>query len=360
MDLFEHFWTLDALLIGVFGLLLGWSLKALWGRRAQQAAIDVVHRRCWAEQDQWLDEHESALQQAREQLAEVDVRADALKDECEAANDARDLARAATVALQGELDLLRSAAMTTEIARRSLAEERERMIMTLDQMRRQMDSARASHRHAEQALCQQLLALDRQISAERTAHRREVQALRMQCDELRESVGAMLAERTAMRECHEDEREALQGRLDEAMRDRRTCDALRQEVAKLLGLLDEADAAQASLQNRVTSLDQQLQQGQRQLADVHDELTRERDAARQARQQLERQLEEAHHVPAHRLSLMPPPMRPVAQAALELHGGASEGAAAADIGHERRVYPARLPAGVIDRRGRQQRELVAA
>lgn len=396
--LFGQVWWIDLLLTGVSGLLLGWTLQALHGRRRMQMAIDAVHRRCWADQDKWMEEHEAEAERERQALqAERAGHTEALQAG-EAARQELDLHHQAAEFLNAEIERLRAEAVGVEAARIGLVEERDRQIAAVEQMRRQMDAARAGHRQAEQALCQQLLALDRQIAAERTAHRREIQALRDQCDELRE----------------------------DAARARGELVTLREEVAKLLGLLDEADGAQAALQLRATAQEQQLQAGQRQVEELRATLEREREAAAQLRQQLEvvqaaarearmarARVTEAEVVesdavtprsprPVQRTAGSPPPddlrrivgIGPVTQAWLnragiwyfwqiagwraeELHWVARHlprfghrvlqqdwVAQARRLGGavpvERRVYPACLPPGLIERRAAARRELVAA
>lgn len=396
--LFGQVWWIDLLLTGVSGLLLGWTLQTLYGRRRMQVAIDAVHQRCWAEQDQWLEAHEAEAERERQALqAERAEHVEALQAG-EAARHELDLHHQAAEFLNAEIERLRAEAVGVEAARTGLVEERDRQIAAVEQMRRQMDAARAGHRQAEQALCQQLLALDRQIAAERTAHRREIQALRDQCDELHE----------------------------ETARARGELVTLRDEVAKLLGLLDEADGAQAALQLRVTAQEQQLQVGQRQVEDLRATLEREREESAQLRQQLEiaqavardarmararvaePEVVESDAVtprsprPFQRTAGSPPPddlrrivgIGPVTQAWLnragiwyfwqiagwrveELHWVARHlprfghrvlqqdwVAQARRLGGtapvERRVYPACLPPGLIERRAEAGRELVAA
>lgn len=226
----QGWWLVDLVLAGLTGLLLGWTGQCLHGRKRQQIEIDAVHHRCWSAQDQWLAEHEAQLS---------------------------DLARE------------RGEALTQKQA---LTEARDQDLKVIEQVRREMEHARAGHSQAEQALCQQLMAQDRQVVAERSAHRREVQALRVQCDELNELLGACRTELLAHQQVCQ------------------TRDELRQEVTKLLDLLEQSDTAQAALQHRANALEQQMTLGQRQL-----------EALRQSRQ----------HERA-----WPSLMRPVAQAAL--------------------------------------------
>lgn len=101
-------------------------------------------------------------------------------------------------ALEGELPALRQV--------------RDEAVWREAELQREVEALQAARRHVEQALGQQLVQQDRQIGGERAAHRREVEALRSQ-----------LA-------------------------------AARAEVAQLLGLLEESDAARARLQARVERL----------------------------------------------------------------------------------------------------------
>ncbi len=244
MDVLAQVWWLDLLLVALAGAALGGWVCMLRAGHVHQRVLDAVHQRCWDAQVIWLAEHETPLQQARQ--------------DCHAAND------------------------RAEVAEQVLVQVRTEHQESVARVRRELDGARAGHRQAEQALCQQLMAQDRQMSAERSAHRREVQALRLQCDELGER---LVAERQAPR--------------IEAQQHQQVCDirdSLRQEVAKLLDLLEQSDMAQAALQHRANVLEQQMVLGQRQLEDVRHALERERKR------------------------------------------------------QERRVYPARLPPGVVDRR----------
>lgn len=222
-------WWLDLLLAGlVGGWVCGW-FAVLRARKVHQIALDGVHQRCWAEQERWQAEHQYRLEQAEREGADR-------------------LARA-------------------EAAEQALAEVGQEHEQAIGRVRREMDAARAGYRQAEQGLCQQLLALDRQVAAERAAHRREVQALRMQCDELNERLAA---ERQAPRIEAEQHQQACESR-----------DSLRQEVATLLDLLEQSDAAQAALQHRVAVLEQQSALGQRQLEEARQALDRERARAPQ-------------------------------------------------------------------------------
>ena len=249
MSLFgQGWWVMDLVLVGLAGLLLGWMVQCLHGRKRQQAEIDAIHHRCWAEQDHWLAEHEA-------QMAGLE------RDRREA------------------------------VAREQvLIEAGEQGLKAIEQVRREMDSARASHSQAEQALCQQLIALDRQAGAERTAHRREVQALRVQCDELNELLAACRTDLLAAQTRPAAEPPAPQIDPDAYQQVCHARDGLREEVTKLLDLLEQSDAAQAALQHRANALEQQMMLGQRQL-----------EALRQA----------LHHE-----RTRPSPMRPVAQAAI--------------------------------------------
>jgi predicted flap endonuclease-1-like 5' DNA nuclease len=236
----QGWWLVDLMLAGLAGVLLGWAGQRLHGRKRQQAEVDAVHHQCWAAQDRWLMEHETQLADLQRERDEAVVR------------------------------------------EQSLTEARDQGLKAIEQVRREMDSARAGHSKAEQALCQQLMALDRQAGAERTAHRREVQALRVQCDELNELLAACRMELLAAQGQPFD--------LDEHQQVCRSRDELRGEVAKLLDLLEQSDTAQAALQHRANVLEQQMVLGQRQL-----------EALRQA---------QPHEQTG------PSPMRPVARAAI--------------------------------------------
>lgn len=166
--LFGVMWWLDLLLVGACALLAGAGLGRLVMRRQVERALDAVHRRCWQAQDEWLAEHEARLH-----------------------------------GLGAEADRLKALAQE--------AETRE------EALRREIDASRASHRQAEQALCQQLLGLDRQVAAEREAHRREIGALRDQ-------TGLMRA-----------------------------------EITQLLGLIEEGDGARALLQKQLAQAHAQAQ-----------------------------------------------------------------------------------------------------
>jgi predicted flap endonuclease-1-like 5' DNA nuclease len=409
--LFGQVWWIDLILVGVSGLLAGWTLRTLHGRRALQAQIDAIHQRCWAEQDKWQEEREAQASKDRQDL-ETLREAHAAAGQAEAAaRQELDLHHQAAEFLNAEIERLRAEAVQVEVARAGLVEERDRQTALVEQMRRQMDAARAGHRQAEQALCQQLLALDRQIAAERAAHRREIQALRDQCDELREDTARARGELVALHEAQQV-RAAQVDRGDEH---------LREEVTKLLGLLDEADSAQAALQQRVGGLELQAQAAQRQVEDLRATLVHERAAAGQLRQQLEAaqgalrmtrgaEVVEAEAVvprsprPFQRTSDSPPPddlrrivgIGPVTQSWLnragiwyfwQIAGWRPEelqwvaqhlprfghrvlqqdwvaqarrlGGVAAPF--ERRVYPARLPPGLSERRVTENgRELMAA
>lgn len=410
--LFGQVWWIDLMLVGASGLLAGWTIKALHGRRVLQRQVDAVHQRCWAEQDKWLEAHEAQAAQDRQAL-EALREAHAAAGQAEvAAKQELDLHHQAAEFLNAEIDRLRAEAVQVEAARAGLAEERDRQTATVEQMRRQMDAARAGHRQAEQALCQQLLALDRQIGAERAAHRREIQALRDQCDELREEACRARGELTMLHETQQARGAAVPADPGG--------DHLREEVAKLLGLLDEADGAQATLQLRVGGLELQLQAAQRQVEELRTTLEREREGAGQLRQQLDAaqaalrvargpEVVEAEAVaprsprPFQRTPDSPPPddlrrivgIGPVTQTWLnragiwyfwQIAGWRPEelqwvakhlprfghrvlqqdwvaqarrlGGVAAPF--ERRVYPARLPPGLIERRVTSGRELMAA
>ena len=241
-------WWVDLLLVHVVGVLLGGLFATLRARKIHQLALDTVHRTCWADQDRWLQEHEGAL-------------ATALQE--------RQTALELAQTVQQEGDQLR-----TEGA------------LALDRVRRELEGARAGYCQAEQALCQQLLAMDRQVAAERSAHRREVQALRVQCDERNELLAA--------------ERRSVRIDADQHLQVCASRDSLRQEVGKLLELLEQSDTAQAALQHRLIAQEQQLGVSQRQLEDTRAVLARERAQVR------------GQDGGTSRL----PTMRPVAQAAL--------------------------------------------
>ncbi|WP_338413970.1 hypothetical protein [uncultured Sphaerotilus sp.] len=238
MSVIGQGWWLDLLLAGLTGLVLGGLFQTLRERQTRLTEIDAVHRRCWAEQDRWLEEH-------------------AQQSEAEIARLREDAARA-------------------DQAVRELTEDRDQQLQLVERVRREMDGARAGYCQAEQALCQQLLSLERQVGGERTAHRREVQALRMQCDELNEQLAAARAELLAMQAKQARERQTLQVDAEEHQQVCQVRDDLRAEVSKLLDLLDQSDTAQAALQHRANALEQQLAIGQRQLEDVRQRLQRER------------------------------------------------------------------------------------
>jgi predicted flap endonuclease-1-like 5' DNA nuclease len=224
MGVVGQVWWLDLLLVNLLGLLLGSLFATLRARKVHQVHLDAVHRNCWAEQDRWLEEHESRIATAEQERLDA-------KNRAQSAELERDHLRA-------ELEL------------------------GMERVRREMDGARVGYCKAEQALCQQLLAMDRQVVAERTAHRREVQALRMQCDELGE---LLAAERQTLRVDADQHRQVCTAR-----------DNLRHEVGKLLDLLEQSDTAQAALQHRANALEQQMALGQRQLEDARQALERER------------------------------------------------------------------------------------
>jgi predicted flap endonuclease-1-like 5' DNA nuclease len=224
MGVFGQVWWLDLLLVNLAGLLLGGLFASLHARRSHLTELDAVHSKCWAEQDRWLEEHEA--QSAAAEQARLEA-----------------------------LHLVQAAVQERD----QISSDREQ---ALERVRREMDGARAGYCKAEQALCQQLLSMDRQVAAERTAHRREVQALRVQCDEL----GELLAtERLMLRVDADQHRQVCTSR-----------DNLRQEVGKLLDLLEQSDTAQAALQHRANVLEQQMVLGQRQLEEVRQALERER------------------------------------------------------------------------------------
>lgn len=225
MGVVGQVWWVDLLLVHMVGLLLGGMFATLRARRVHRLDLDSVHRSCWAEQDRWTAEHEDQLAVA------VQERQAAL-----------DLAQAA----QQERDQIRS--------------EGEQ---ALERVRREMEGARVGYSKAEQALCQQLLAMDRQVAAERMAHRREVQALRVQCDEFSELLAA--------------ERQSVRVDADQHLQVCTARDSLRQEVAKLLELLEQSDTAQAALQQRLNAQEQQLVTSQRLLEDTRRALERERE-----------------------------------------------------------------------------------
>jgi hypothetical protein len=255
MEVLAQMGWLEGWMVALAGVALGGWLGTLWAGHAHQRALDTAHQRCWDAQASWLAEHDAQWRQALQDSQTAQERA----------------AAAEQVLAHGQ----------------RVQEE------TVMRVRRELDAARAGNRQAEQALCQQLLAQDRQMAAERSAHRREVQALRLQCDALGER---LVAERELPRI------EALQHQQVCEHRDR-----LREEVAKLLELLEQSDTAQAALQHRANVLEQQMVVGQRQLEELRHALLRER----------ERQ--------------------------------------------ERRVYPARLPPGAPDRRlQRRQTPALAA
>lgn len=277
MSVIGQWWWLDLLLAGLTGLVLGGLFQALRERQTRLAEIDAVHRRCWAEQERWLEEHAQ-----RSEAAELD-RLDALA-QVQALGHARDEALLALALAQGEADRggldaeiarLREEAARSEQALQDLAEARDQSLQTIERVRREMDSARAGYRQAEQALCQQMLSLERQVSGERAAHRREVQALRVQCDELNELLAAARADLLAAQAKQAQERQTLQVDAEEHRQVCRARDALRDEVRKLLDLLDQSDTAQAALQHRANALEQQMAIGQRQLEELRQGQPRE-------------------------------------------------------------------------------------
>ena len=243
-------WWFDLLLVHGMGLLLGAVFATLRARKVHQCAVDDVHRRCWTDQNRWLAEHEGELTQA-------------VQDRQAALEHAR--------AVEQERDQIRTEGESA-----------------LGRVRRELDGARAGYRQAEQALCQQLLGMDRQVAAERAAHRREVQALRVQCDELSDLLAT--------------ERQSVRVDADQHLEVCTSRDGLRQEVGKLLELLEQSDTAQAVLQQRLAVQEQQLVASQRQLEDGRAALTLalEREQAREREDR----------------ALRLPTMRPVAQAAL--------------------------------------------
>ena len=148
MGVIGQVWWLNLLLAGLTGLVLGQLFQALRERQARLAEIDAVHRRCWAEQDRWLEEH---MQQS--EAAETD-RLDAL---------AR--SQADRDSLDAEVAWLRDDAVRADQALQALTEARDEGLQTIERLRREMDGARAGHCQAEQALWQQMLALDTRATA---------------------------------------------------------------------------------------------------------------------------------------------------------------------------------------------------
>jgi predicted flap endonuclease-1-like 5' DNA nuclease len=265
MSVIGQVWWLNLLLAGLAGMVLGGVFQALRERQTRLAEVDAMHRRCWAEQDRWLDEH------AQQSEAAERARLDALA-QAKTLGNARDDAllalaqcEVACAGLEAEIASLREGAALTDQALRELADARDESLQTVERVRREMDGARAGYRQAEQALCQQLLSLERQVSAERSAHRREVQALRVQCDELNELLAASRAEWLLVQAKQARERESLHVHAAEHQQVCEARDALRDEVRKLLDLLDQSDTAQAALQHRANVLEQQMAIGQRQL-----------------------------------------------------------------------------------------------
>ncbi|MEX8493122.1 hypothetical protein [Sphaerotilus sp.] len=245
MSVIGQMWWLDLLLAGLTGLVLGGLFQALRERQARLIERDAVHRRCWAEQDRWLEEHT--------QRSEA--------DRC---------------GLDAEISQLRNDASRADQALRELTEARDQSLQTVERVRREMEGARAGYCQAEQALCHQMRSLERQMGGERVAHRREVQALRVQCDELSELLASARADLLAVQAKQIHERQALQV---DAEAHRQVCqarDALQDEVGKLLDLLDQSDTAQAVLQHRANVLEQQMAIGQRQLEALRQDLRRER------------------------------------------------------------------------------------
>lgn len=248
MGVVAQVWWVDLLLVHMVGLVLGGVFATLWARKVHRLDLDRVHHACWAEQDRWTAEHEDQLATAvQERQAALDL--------AQAAQQERDQIRA-----DGD--------------------------QALERVRREMEGARVGYSKAEQALCQQLLTMDRQVAAERMAHRREVQALRLQCDELGERLAA--------------ERQSVRVDADQHLQVCTVRDNLRQEVVKLLELLEQSDTAQAALQQRLNAQEQQLLTSQRLLEDTRRMLERERERT-----------DDHDHERTHL-----PTMRPVAQAAL--------------------------------------------
>lgn len=276
MSLFGQGWWLDLLMAGLSGVLLGGVVQALRSRQQQLAQIDAIHRRCWAEQDRWLDEHEARMADAVDEQAGAQARELALVQARDEALSSLSQSQSAVERLEAEVAHLRSEAEGTGQALHSLTVARDDSLKAAEQLRREMDGARVGYSKAEQALCQQLMALDRQVAAERTAHRREVQALRIQCDELNDLLAAVRLELAAAQTRSLDE---LSTPWVEAAEHQQVCqarDELRDEVVKLLDLLDQSDTAQAALQHRANVLEQQIVIGQRQLEDLRQSLERER------------------------------------------------------------------------------------
>lgn len=275
MSVIGQGWWLDLLLAGLTGLVLGGLFQALRERQTRLTEIDAVHRRCWAEQERRLEEH--AQQSEAVELDRLDALAQA--QALEHSRDEALLALAQSEAdrggLQAEIDRLREDVARSDQSMRELAEARDQSLQTIERVRREMDGARAGYCQAEQALCQQLLSLERQVSGERAAHRREVQALRVQCDELNELLAAARADLLAAQTKLAHERQILQVDAEEHRRVCQGRDALRDEVSKLLDLLDQSDTAQAALQHRANVLEQQMAIGQRQLEELRQGLPRE-------------------------------------------------------------------------------------
>lgn len=269
MSLFGQGWWLDLLLAGLSGVLLGGVVQMLRCRQQQLVEVDAIHRRCWAEQDRWLDEHEA-------HVAQQQFDAQAHQQDLIQARDEAQVALSAVERLEAEMAHLRAEAVDMGQAMRSLTEARDHSVKAAEQVRREMDCARAGHRKAEQALCQQLMGLDRQMAAERTAHRREVQALRVQCDELNELLAAVRQELATTQTQQVQAHQRLQVDVDQHQQVCQSRDELRDEVVKLLDLLEQSDTAQAALQHRANVLEQQIVIGQRQVEDLRQTLERER------------------------------------------------------------------------------------
>lgn len=275
MGVIGQVWWLNLLLAGLTGLVLGQLFQALRERQARLAEIDAVHRRCWAEQDRWLEEHMQQSEAAETDRLDALARVQVLGQSCDEALQALARSQADRDSLDAEVAWLRDDAVRADQALRALTEARDEGLQTIERLRREMDGARAGHCQAEQALCQQMLALERQMGGERAAHRREVQALRVQCDELSELLAAVRADLLVAQMKPAPERQALQV---DAEAHRQVCqarDALRDEVSKLLDLLDQSDTAQAALQHRANVLEQQMAIGQRQLEELRQGLPRE-------------------------------------------------------------------------------------
>ena len=85
MGVIGQVWWLNLLLAGLTGLVLGQLFQALRERQARLAEIDAVHRRCWAEQDRWLEEHMQQSEAAETDRLDALARVQVLGQSCDEA-----------------------------------------------------------------------------------------------------------------------------------------------------------------------------------------------------------------------------------------------------------------------------------